>query len=41
MELLLFLVICAWLVVIDIRAFSGNQRWPSEERPRVKRPDEV
>jgi hypothetical protein len=41
MELLLFLLGCAWLVTIDMREFTGNKKWPSEDKPRIKRPDEV
>jgi hypothetical protein len=41
MELLLYLAICVWLVVMDMRGFSGNKQWPFRERVRVKRPDEV
>lgn len=41
MGLILFFVGCAWLVTIDMRAFTGNKRWPFKERVRVKRPDEL
>jgi hypothetical protein len=41
MELILFITGCAWLVVMDIRGFTGTKNWPFKERGRIKRPDEV
>ena len=40
MELLLFLLGCAWLVAMDMRGFTGDKNWPFEDKRRVKRPDE-
>ncbi|HZN24925.1 MAG TPA: hypothetical protein VFB75_11910 [Burkholderiales bacterium] len=41
MELALFLLGCIWMVVGDMRGFTGNKDWPSEPKRRIKRPDEV
>ena len=41
MELILFLLGCAWLVTTDMRAFTGKKQWPFAEKKRVKRPDEL
>jgi hypothetical protein len=29
MELLVFLIGCCWMVLADMRGFTGNKRWPS------------
>jgi hypothetical protein len=41
MELIVFLIGCAWLVILDMRGFTGNKNWPFDERARIKRPDEL
>ena len=38
MSLMVYFVVCAWLVVIDMRGFTGNKRWPREDKPPAKRP---
>jgi hypothetical protein len=40
MELLLYLIGCAWLVTMDMRGFTGDKNWPFKEKRRFKRPDE-